>query len=401
MTTLIILGTGFLIMFVGSGARFAFGLTLKPMAEEFALGRGMLGTTVAIYFAITAVFMFLTGRMIDRYDPRAILAWGLVISALGIGLIAWANAPWQLVVLYGIVFGVGNGIASITPVSIMVTRLYPQRAGAANGLISAGMSAGQLFMIAVMAFVLVGIGWRSIYVWLAVAHLVLLPLLLWIPAGAGGSAPLASPGAAATARPSTDLSLSEAIRTRRFWLLLAVYSICGFDDFFVSTHLVAFAQDRGIDTLLAGNLLALVGLMALAGVVLSGVWSDRYGLLVPMFACFLLRIASFMLIMTNQSQLAVLVFTIVFGITFLMTAPLTVISVRNAFGHRHLGTISGFVIMLHHACGGVGAWLGGAIFDAYGSYDRAFALMLLSSVVAIILTMALRRENIETERRPA
>lgn len=401
MTTLIILGTGFLIMFVGSGARFAFGLTLKPMAEEFALGRGMLGTTVAIYFAITAVFMFLTGRMIDRYDPRAILAWGLVISALGIGLIAWANAPWQLVVLYGIVFGVGNGIASITPVSIMVTRLYPQRAGAANGLISAGMSAGQLFMIAVMAFVLVGIGWRSIYVWLAVAHLVLLPLLLLIPAGAGGSAPVAAPGAASTARPSTDLSLSEAIRTRRFWLLLAVYSICGFDDFFVSTHLVAFAQDRGIDTLLAGNLLALVGLMALAGVVLSGVWSDRYGLLVPMFACFLLRIASFMLILTNQSQLAVLVFTIVFGITFLMTAPLTVISVRNAFGHRHLGTISGFVIMLHHACGGVGAWLGGAIFDAYGSYDRAFALMLLSSVVAIMLTMALRRENIETERRPA
>jgi len=78
-----------------------------------------------------------------------------------------------------------------------------------------------------------------------------------------------------------------------------------------------------------------------------------------------------------------------------------VIAVRNAFGHRHLGTISGFVIMLHHACGGIGAWLGGAVFDARGSYDRAFALMLLSSVVAIALTMALKRENIETERRPA
>ncbi len=387
-------------MFVGSGARFAFGLTLKPMAEEFALGRGMLGTTVAIYFAITAVFMFLTGRMIDRYDPRTILAWGLVVSALGIGLIAWANAPWQLVVLYGVVFGIGNGIASITPVSIMVTRLYPQRAGAANGIISAGMSAGQLFIIAVMAFVLVSIGWRSIYVWLAVAHLVLLPLLFLIPAGAGGGAGTAVAQAAADAagRANGDLSLTQAVRTRRFWLLLGVYSICGLDDFFVSTHLVAFAQDKGIDTLLAGNLLALVGLTALAGVVLSGIWSDRYGLLVPMMACFLLRIACFMLILTNQSQLAVIVFTVVFGITFLMTAPLTVISVRNAFGHRHLGTISGFVIMSHHAWGGLGAWLGGAMFDAHGSYDRAFALMLLSSVVALFATMALKRENIERER---
>jgi MFS family permease len=400
MNSLIILATGFLVMFVGSGARFAFGLTLKPMSEEFALGRGMLGTTVAVYFAVTAVFMFLSGRLIDRFDPRVVLVWGLGISAAGIGLIGWAGAPWHLFVLYGVVFGIGNGIASITPVSIMVTRLYPERAGAANGLISAGMSAGQLFMIAAMAFVLVGIGWRSIYVWLAVAHLVLLPLLLLIPKGAGSAkqSPMSMAGGSA---PAPDgLSLREASRTRRFWLLLLVYSICGLDDFFVSTHIVAFAQDKGIDTLLAGNLLALMGLTALLGVVWSGLWSDRYGLLRPMLACFLLRIASFGLIMANQSKLAVLVFTVVFGITFLMTAPLTVIAVRNAFGNRHLGTISGFVIMAHHACGGLGAWLGGFVFDAAGEYDVAFGIMLVSSVVAVWATLALGRENIEGRARP-
>ncbi len=400
MNSLIILATGFLVMFVGSGARFAFGLTLKPMSEEFALGRGMLGTTVAVYFAVTAVFMFLSGRLIDRIDPRVVLAWGLVISAAGIGLVGWAGAPWQLFVLYGIVFGIGNGIASITPVSIMVTRLYPERAGAANGLISAGMSAGQLFMIAAMAFVLVGIGWRSIYVWLAVAHLVLLPLLLMIPKGAGSAQPDPAAATGSTAAAAADgLSLREASRTRRFWLLLLVYSICGLDDFFVSTHVVAFAQDRGIDTLLAGNLLALMGLTALVGVVWSGMWSDRYGLLRPMLACFLLRIASFALIMANQSKLAVLVFTVVFGITFLMTAPLTVIAVRNAFGNRHLGTISGFVIMAHHACGGLGAWIGGLVFDASGEYDAAFGVMLVSSVIAVWATLALGRENIEGRAR--
>ncbi len=395
MNSLIILTTGFLIMFVGSGARFAFGLTLKPMAEEFALGRGLLGTTVAVYFAVTAVFMFLSGRLIDRYDPRVVLAWGLAISAAGIGLIGWASAPWQLFVLYGVVFGIGNGIASITPVSIMVTRLYPERAGAANGLISMGMSAGQLVMIAVMAFVLVGVGWRSIYVWLAVAHLVLLPLLLMIPKGSGSLQPSTAGVAGGTAPAAEGLSLSEAARTRRFWLLLLVYAICGLDDFFVSTHVVAFAQDKGLDTLLAGNLLALMGLTAMLGVAWSGIWSDRYGLLRPMLACFLLRIASFGLIMANQSKLAVLVFTVVFGITFLMTAPLTVIAVRNAFGNRHLGTISGFIIMAHHACGGLGAWLGGLVFDAAGTYDTAFVVMLVSSLIAVWATLALRRENVE------
>lgn len=398
MNSLIILATGFLIMFVGSGARFAFGLTLKPMAEEFGLGRGLLGTTVAVYFVVTAVCMFLSGRLIDRMDPRTVLAWGLAISAAGIGLIGWAGAPWHLLVLYGVVFGIGNGIASITPVAIMVTRLYPERAGAANGLISVGMSAGQLFMIAAMAFVLVGVGWRSIYVWLAVAHLVLLPLLLMIPKGAGSvqAIPAAAAGDPPTA--TEGLSLGEAARTRRFWLLLLVYAICGLDDFFVSTHVVAFAQDKGLDTLLAGNLLALMGLTAMLGVIWSGMWSDRYGLLRPMLACFVLRIASFGLIMASQSKLAVLVFTVVFGITFLMTAPLTVIAVRNAFGNRHLGTISGFVIMGHHACGGLGAWIGGIVFDAAGAYDTAFMVMLVSSVIAVWGTLALGRENIEGRR---
>lgn len=395
-SSLLILATGFLIMFVGSGARFAFGLTLKPMAEEFALGRGMLGTTVAAYFVATAVFMFLSGRMIDRYEPRTVLAWGIVVSALGIGLIGWATAPWHLFVLYGLVFGVGNGIASITPVSIMVTRLYPNRAGAANGIISAGMSAGQLFMIAAMSAVLVGIGWRSIYVWLGVAHLLLLPLLLLIPTGAvnapGGRLPAGVSPATSEDQGST---FAEATRTRRFWLLLGVYAICGLDDFFVSTHLVAFAQDKGIDTLLAGNLLALVGLTALGGVLWSGWWADRHGLLAPMLACFVLRVVSFGLLMVSQSKLAVLAFTVVFGITFLMTAPLTVLAIRNAFGNRQLGTIAGFAIMIHHACGGFGAWLGGVVFDQTGSYDRVFAVMLISSIAATALTLALKREGID------
>lgn len=391
MSSLIILATGFLIMFVGSGARFAFGLTLIPMAEEFALGRGLLGSTVAIYYVVTAVFMFLAGRMIDRYEARTVLAWGLAISAAGIGLIGWASAPWHLLVLFGLVFGIGNGIASITPVSIMVTRLYPQRAGAANGIISAGMSAGQLFMIAAMALALVSFGWRSIYVWLGIVHLAMLPLLLAIP-------PDKRAPSGKLAGAADGLTLGEAARTRRFWLLLATYAICGFDDFFVSTHLVAFSQDRGISVLLSGNLLALMGLLAMIGVLWSGIWCDRRGVLFPMLVCFGLRVGAFVLILLDQSGLSVLVFTVVFGLTFMMTAPLTVIAMRQAFGNRELGTICGFAIMVHHACGGLGAWIGGVAFDARGSYDTAFVLMLASSVVALAATLALQREGLEGTR---
>ncbi len=388
----LVLITGFLIMFVGSGARFTFGLTLVPMAEEFTLGRGILGTTVGVYYVVTALFMFLAGRMLDRYGARSVLVVGILVSAAGIGFIGLATSSWHLLALYGVLFGIGNGIASITPVSVLVTRLYPERAGAANGIISAGMSAGQLFVIAALVFVLVWAGWRLTYVLLGIAHLMLLPLLLSVPTD-GGTAP-GKPTAAA----SEGLTLGQASRTRRFWLLLAIYGSCGLDDFFVSTHIVAFAQDKGIDTLLAGNLLALMGATAMGGVLWAGIWADRYGLVAPMIACFALRIASFGVILISQSKPAVLLFTIIFGITFLMTAPLTVLAIRNCFGNKHLGTIAGFIIMIHHAMGGLGAWLGGALFDADGSYARAFAVMLVSSVLATAGCYALKREGIDKQR---
>ena len=77
--------------------------------------------------------------------------------------------------------------------------------------------------------------------------------------------------------------------------------------------------------------------------------------------------------MVDQSPVSIAVFALVFGFTFLMTAPLLVIFVRQAFGTANLGAITGLIVMVHHMCGGLGAWIGAAMFDATGGYDGAFA----------------------------
>jgi predicted MFS family arabinose efflux permease len=187
------------------------------------------------------------------------------------------------------------------------------------------------------------------------------------------------------------LSLREAARKRQFWLLLAVYAICGLDDFFVTTHVAAFAQDRGLSALFAGNLLALMGLTGLAGVIVSGLVSDRLGPVWPTAAAFAARIAVFAWIAIDQSTLSIAVFALVFGATFLVTAPLTVVFVRESFGTRHLGALAGLVTMVHQICGGIGAYAGAAIFDATGGYQAAFIAMMISAVIALALTLMLRR----------
>ena len=386
MHAAIALAVGFLVMVVGGGARFAIGLTFKPMVDEFGWSRGELGLAVGLYMVISALATFLAGRMADRVNPRTLLFWGTVVGGAGIALMSLVAQPWHALVLYGVVFAIGNGAASLVIIGVIMMRAYPGRAGLANAAAISGMSVGQLVIIAILAAVLVQIGWRFVFVWIGVAHLVLLPLLFALPGQGSGQREAQAPRA--------GLGLRDAARTRRFWLLLGVYAICGLDDFFVATHVAAFAQDRGLTPLVAGNLLALMGLTGLAGVIASGFMSDRVGPVWPTAAAFLARIVVFGWIALDQSPLSVAVFALVFGATFLMTAPLTVVFVRESFGTANLGAIAGLITMVHQIFGGVGAYAGAAIFDATGGYDAAFIVMLASAVVALALTLMLRRPRV-------
>ena len=95
--------------------------------------------------------------------------------------------------------------------------------------------------------------------------------------------------------------------------------------------------------------------------------------------------------MVDQSPLSVAMFALVFGATFLVTAPLTVVFVSESFGTRHLGALTGLITMVHQIFGGIGAYLGAAVFDATGTYDTAFKTMLAVSLLAVLLTLPLRQ----------
>ncbi len=379
-----VLVVGFLVLFVGGGSRFAIGLVLKPMTEDLGWSRGTLGAAAAMFLVASAACMFLSGRLADRFSLRLVLCSGLVISALGIGLMSYVSTPWQALLFYGLIFAVGNGLASIAPVGVMVSRWFPGRIGLANAITTSGIGIGQLFIIGALAGVLSDIGWRSGYMWLGIANLMLVPVVV--------SAMVHKQENAVTSKPASvdaGATLGEATRTGDFRFLVLIYAICGFQDFFVATHVVAFAQERGVDALLAGNLLAVMGLTGVVGVILAGAWCDRTGPQQAMLFCFVLRIAIFSLIVIDQSVISVAAFALAFGITFWLTAPLTVVLARNAFGTANLGAISGLIVMIHHMFGGLGAYIGAAIFDLSGHYDAMFISMLVLSIAASTLCFRL------------
>jgi len=143
-----------------------------------------------------------------------------------------------------------------------------------------------------------------------------------------------------------------------------------------------------------------MGLTGLVGVIAAGAWSDRSGPVRVTAWTFAARLAAFALIATDQSTISVAIFALVFGATFLVTGPLTVIFVRESFGMGHLGALTGLITMVHHICGGIGAYLGAAVFDATAGYEAAFVVMLVSTILALGLTTLLSR-NPAAQVQPA
>src|SRR6478736_1785509 len=103
MRVALVLAACFLVLFVGGGARFAIGLTFRPMVEEFGWARGELGLAVGVYMLVSAIATFIAGRLADRLSPRALLIGGMIIGGIGIGLMSVVAQPWHALMLYGLV----------------------------------------------------------------------------------------------------------------------------------------------------------------------------------------------------------------------------------------------------------------------------------------------------------
>ena len=123
----IILATGFAILFFNGGSRSALGLMLKPMGDDLEWSRSALSLGITAYMLVSALAMPFVGRLADRFDMRWVMGTGVVVGAVGVGLMSLIASPWQLFAVYGLVFALGNAGVSNPIVSVMIVRWFPDR----------------------------------------------------------------------------------------------------------------------------------------------------------------------------------------------------------------------------------------------------------------------------------
>jgi predicted MFS family arabinose efflux permease len=139
--------------------------------------------------------------------------------------------------------------------------------------------------------------------------------------------------------------------------------------------------------------LALLGLFNIVGSVAAGWAMGRWrmkSLLSLVYATRALAVLVFLL--APKTGPVVLAFSAVMGLTFLSTVPPTAGLVAKFFGPANMATLFGIVMFSHQIGGFLGAWLGGQVFEATGSYDWIWTVDILLAVGAALVHLPIREE---------
>jgi MFS family permease len=173
---------------------------------------------------------------------------------------------------------------------------------------------------------------------------------------------------------------------RGFWLLTSSFFVCGFQTIFVMTHLPAYAVDRGLTPTQGMTALATIGFFNIIGSTAAGALGGRYSkkwILAWLYAVRAVAIAIYLV--TPLSVAGTYLFAAVLGLTWLATVPLTNSLVGQIFGVKYLSTLFSVSFLGHQLGAFIGAWAGGAIFDATGSYQLVWLASIALSVIAAAL----------------
>jgi MFS family permease len=381
-TPALIVGFGCLIALTNFGPRSALGFFLAPLSSANHWGRDVFAFALALQNLLWGVGQPLAGMIADRYGTARVLCGGALIYALGLALMAHADSAPMLDLTAGILIGFGiSGCSFMVLLAAFGKLLPPQWRSFAFGLATAAGSFGQFLYAPVAVALIDAFGWQQALMIFAVTTLAILPL----------STALVTPTADAikeAAPQSLRHAIGEAFAQRSYVLLVLGYFTCGFQLAFITVQLPAYLVDRGLTVEIGGWTLATIGLFNIVGSVASGWLGDRMPKRYLLSFIYFFRAAAILAFISfPTTPFTCIAFGAAMGLMWLSTVPPTNGIIAVMFGTRWLATLAGLAFFSHQVGGFLGVWLGGFVFDRYGSYNAVWWLAIVFGILSAIINM--------------
>ncbi len=391
----LIIAAGSIVAMLTFGPRSAMGFFQLPMLADTGWDRTTFGLAMAVQNLCWGLGQPFFGAIADRFGTWRVLAMSGLLYAAGLFIMAFANAPIWLHIGGGILVGLGIASGSFGIVlSAFARNVSPDQRSLAFGIGTAAGSAGMFLFAPLSQGLISAYGWSDSLVYLGV-------LMLLVPFFALPLRGNASSGRQSEAhyKQSIGEALKEALGHRSYLLLVSGFFVCGYQVAFITAHFPAYIGDIGIDARYAVIALALIGFFNIIGSLSAGFIAQRYSKPYFLALIYLARsVAVTAFLLLPQTPVSVIVFAIVMGLLWLSTVPPTNALVAIMFGTRHLGLLGGIVFLSHQVGSFLGVWMGGYLYDRFGSYDPVWWLGVALGVFAAIVHWPIEERGVA---RPA
>lgn len=377
-TPAVILVCGGVTLMLALGTRQSFGLFLRPMSLDLGWGREAFSFAIALQNLVWGCAMPFAGAIADRYGGGRVIATGGLAYGAGLVAMAYSTTPLGFNLAAGLLVGLGLSCSGFGVVMAVVARAFPpEKRSVAVGIVGAAGSFGQFAMLPGGHAMIGAFGWLNALLVFAVLAFIMVPL---------GAALAGRNSAAEESTQSIGAALAEAGGHRGFWLLTGSFFVCGFQTIFVMTHLPAYLVDKGLSPAQGMTALAMIGLFNIIGSYGCGALGGRYSKRLILAWIYVIRaLAIAVFLAAPLTPLGTYLFAAVLGLTWLGTVPLTNSLVGQIFGVKYLSTLFSISFLGHQLGAFLGAWAGGAVFDAAGSYQAVWLAAIALSVVAAAL----------------
>lgn len=389
------------ILAYNMGIRLSTSLLIPTINQEIGIPQSELAFGFAVQNLLWGAVAPIAGLMAERYGTVRILLVGAVLYGIGLVMSALADSGGLFFMGNAIFIGVGVGATTFPIVLAAVGKRFPvEKRTLALGVASAGGSLGQFGYAFAIGQLNPVVGWSDtllIFAGTTLAVFALAGLLAEENTAKEKGPEEKSNDIADSAQSSTSAKLfdwhaiGDAFKVRDYQLLNIGFFVCGFHVAFITVHMAGFVNLCGLPTSVATNSIALIGLVNVVGSIAAGWAGDRWHkpyLLTLIYGTRTLLIVLLMLLPKTYETFYM--FSIVMGMLWLSTVPLTSGCVAHLFGTKNLASLFGIVMFSHQIGAFFGSWWGGLLFDWYGDYSLALSMSaglgLLAALVHLPMT---------------
>ena len=400
----VVAAVSFITLLAAAGFRSTPGVLIVPLEQEFGWNRATIGLAISVNVLLFGFVGPFAAALMARFGLRPVVAGALLTISAGALLTTQIREPWQLILLWGVVVGLGAGCMATVLAATVATRWFVAQRGIVTGVLTAAGATGQLIFLPLLAWLATTYDWRLVSIVTAIAALAVAPLVLlflrdW-PSDVGelpyGATKDDLPPPRPTGNPIANAmaGLQFAVGSRDFWLLAIPFFICGLStNGLIGTHLIPAGIDRGMSQVAAAGLLAAIGIFDIIGTTLSGWLTDRWDSRKLLFAFYGLRGLSLMLLPLafSAGSFSMIVFIVFYGLDWIATVPPTVALANERFGRERGMVVYGWIFASHQVGAAAAATGAGVIRTMTGDYFLAFVSAGVLCLVAAVLSLGIGR----------